>query len=191
MGSIVVVWGAAQKRIDPNHEFPKIGPLRALSKSHKNVKDEGQTTLIFSALIAMQPCHQCLLLYTILATISNCSPKAFVAVSEVAFLTQLRKLFAFFLLTAEISCSETHLEARNHAIIARLNNRRPITMADPNSKPPKRKQRSSYGLKASGAIQKRQTVTTHRPSWKGALSDLIVLLSINEQSLLHFHRYLP
>jgi hypothetical protein len=36
-------------RISPNHEFQKIAPLRALTKTHKNVKDDGQTTLTFSA----------------------------------------------------------------------------------------------------------------------------------------------
>jgi hypothetical protein len=76
-----------------------------------------------------QPCYQCLLLYTISAAKSNYSPKAFVAVSEDAFLTRLRKLFAFFLLTAELSCSETHLEAQNHLFCC---HRRPIERSTAN-----------------------------------------------------------
>jgi hypothetical protein len=51
--AIVLLGAPAQMRISPNHEFQKIAPLRALTKTHKIVQDEGQTTLTFSSPITI------------------------------------------------------------------------------------------------------------------------------------------
>ena len=76
----------AQKRLGPNHEFGKFGPLRALSKfSHLPHGRRADDSHIFVAItIAAMP--STLLLSAISATISNYSPKAFVSASEIAFL---------------------------------------------------------------------------------------------------------
>ena len=77
-------------RISPNHEFQKIAPLRPLTKTHKNVKDNSQTTLTFSAPNAIATMLLTLaFISNICRNIQYSSPNAFVAVSEVAFLTRL------------------------------------------------------------------------------------------------------
>ena len=73
----------AHKRLGPNHEFQKIGPLRALSQTHKNVKDDGQTTLTFSS---SPQCNQRCFCQQHWLQMSKYSPKAFVSASNIVFL---------------------------------------------------------------------------------------------------------
>ena len=91
--------GPAQKRLGPNHEFQKIGPLRALSQTHKNVKDDGQTTLTFSS---SPQCNQRCFCQQHWLQMSKYSPKAFVSASNIVFLMRWRKLFALFLVGVKI-----------------------------------------------------------------------------------------
>ena len=131
--------GSSPKRLGPNHEFGKFGPLRALSKfSHLPHGRRADDSHIFVAnhnrRIAINACF----CQQYRLQMSKYSPKAFVSASDITFLMRWRKLFAWFLVVAEILLTNVHFEPSKQANSPHRRRWWPATTtaANPNSKRP-------------------------------------------------------